>query len=125
MKAEVDKLDINNKLVNVPTGLNTLKPKVDDLDVDKLKSVPVDLQKVSDAVSKGVVKKLENKIPDAASLTCINQCNTDRKSGKKIGDANKKIPDVSGLMTNIVLNTKFGEVESKIPDVRDLVQKTL
>ena len=33
-KAEVDKLDIN-KLVNVPTGSNNLKTKVNDLDVGK------------------------------------------------------------------------------------------
>ena len=32
LKAEVDKLDIN-KLTNVPTGLNILKTKVDDLDL--------------------------------------------------------------------------------------------
>ena len=32
LKAEVNKLDINN-LVNVPTGLNHLKTKVYDLDV--------------------------------------------------------------------------------------------
>ena len=45
LKAEVDKLDIN-KLVNVPTGLNTLKTKVDYLDVNKLKTVPIDLKKI-------------------------------------------------------------------------------
>ena len=44
MKAEVDKLDIN-ELTNVPTSLNDLKAKVDDLDVGKLKNVPVDLKK--------------------------------------------------------------------------------
>ena len=32
-----------NKLVNVPSGLNNLKTKVDGLDVYNLKSVPVDL----------------------------------------------------------------------------------
>ena len=37
LKAEFDKLDINN--INVPTSLNNLKTKVDDLDVDKLKIV--------------------------------------------------------------------------------------
>ena len=37
MKAEVDKLDVN-KLVNVPTSLNNLKTKVDDLDIGKLKT---------------------------------------------------------------------------------------
>ena len=36
LKAEIDKLDIN-KFVNVPTSLNNLKTKVDDLVVGKLK----------------------------------------------------------------------------------------
>ena len=35
-----------NKLVNVQTGLNNLKTKVDDLDVDDLKAVLVTLKKV-------------------------------------------------------------------------------
>ena len=34
LKAEVDKLDIN-KLLNIPTSLNNLEPKIDDLDVGK------------------------------------------------------------------------------------------
>ena len=44
MNGEVDKLDIN-KLVNVPTSLNNSKTKVNDLDVGKLETVPVDLKK--------------------------------------------------------------------------------
>ena len=44
-----------NKLANVPTSLNSLKPKVDDLDIGKLKTVPV-----GDVVYNEVVKK--NKI---------------------------------------------------------------
>ena len=43
LKAEVEKIDIN-ELVNVLTSFNNLKAKVDDLDVDKLKTVPVDLK---------------------------------------------------------------------------------
>ena len=38
LKAGVDGLDINKP---VPTSLNNLKAKVDDLDVGKLKAVPV------------------------------------------------------------------------------------
>ena len=84
LKAEVDTLDIN-KLDNVPTGLKNLKTKVNDLDVGKLKIVHVELKKLSDVVSKEVVKitkftklntkvkHLENKIPHAATLICINQ----------------------------------------------------
>ena len=45
LKAEVDKLDIN-ELTNVPTSLNNLKTKVNDLDVGKLKTVPVDRSKI-------------------------------------------------------------------------------
>ena len=70
MKAEVDKLDINN-----PTGLVNLKSKVDDLDISKWKTFP-------DLVSKEVLKKtvynklnakvnLENKISDATTLIYI------------------------------------------------------
>ena len=43
LKAEIDKLDFN-KIVNVPTSLNNLKTKVDDLDVGKLETVYVDLK---------------------------------------------------------------------------------
>ena len=33
---------------------------------------------------------------------------------KKIGDVDKKIPEVSGLLTTTVLRTKINEVENKI-----------
>ena len=99
---EIDKLNINN-LLNVPTGFNNLKRRVDDLDVDKLKIVPIDLEKLSNAVSKEVVKKtvynnlntkvnnLENKIHDATTLIHRNQYNTDKQNfDKKNGDFDKK-----------------------------------
>ena len=101
-KGVADKLDIN-KLVNVVTGFNNLKIEVDDLDVDKLKTVPVDLKELRDVVSKEVVKKskfnklnskvnkLENNIPDATILIPINQLNTDKQSLKKaVGNIDKK-----------------------------------
>ena len=47
LKTDVEKLDIN-KLVHVPTSSNNLKIKVDDLDAGKLKTVLVDLKKLSD-----------------------------------------------------------------------------
>ena len=55
MKAEVYSLDIT-KLVNVSTGLNNLKTKVDDLDVDKRKTALVDLKRIGSVVSKEVAK---------------------------------------------------------------------
>ena len=53
LKAEVDKLEIT-KLV--PTSLNDLKTNLDDLVIGKLKTVPTDLKKSNDVVSKEVVK---------------------------------------------------------------------
>ena len=49
LKAEVDKLVIN-KLVTVPSGLNNLKTKVDDLDVDNLKTMIIDSQLLLETV---------------------------------------------------------------------------
>ena len=40
------------------TNLAGLKTKVDKLDIDKLKSVPIDLSKLSNVVKNDVVKKL-------------------------------------------------------------------
>ena len=79
MKAEVDKLD-NNKLINVRTSPNNLKTKVNDLDFGKMKTVPVDLKKLSDVIDNEVVKSkkintlktkghnLDKKILDATTL---------------------------------------------------------
>ena len=55
MKAEVEKLE-NNKLANIPTSVNDLKTKVDDLDVGKLKNILVDLKKLNDVVDNEFVK---------------------------------------------------------------------
>ena len=65
-----------------PTSLNNLKTKVDDLDVTKLKTVPVDFKKLSGEVDNEVIKNtklntlktnLEKKIADATNLIHINQ----------------------------------------------------
>ena len=88
-------------MVNFSTGLDNWKTKVDVLDVGKLKTVSIYLKKLSDVVSKKVVKNtkrsklntkvnnLEKKIPDATNLIHINQYNTDKKVWKK-RDLDKK-----------------------------------
>ena len=83
--------------------MNNLKTKVDDLDVGKLKIVPVDLKKLSDVIENEVVKnrefntlktkvnRSEKKIPEATTLIHINQYNTDKQNlEKKIEDVDKK-----------------------------------
>ena len=44
------------KLARFPTSLNNLKTKIDHLDIGKLKTVPVNLKKVSDVVDNEVFK---------------------------------------------------------------------
>ena len=77
-------------MVNVLNDLNNLKAKADDLDVDKLKTAPVNLKKLNDEVSKEVVKNtkfnklntrvnnIENEIPGASTLIQTNQYNADK-----------------------------------------------
>ena len=79
-----------NNLVNVLNDLNNLKAKAGDLDVDKLKTAPVNLKKLNDEVSKEVVKNtkfnelntrvnnIENESPGASTLIQTNQYNTDK-----------------------------------------------
>ena len=79
----LNKLDIK-KLFNVETTLNNLKTKLDDLDIVKLKIVPMDLKKLSDVVSKEFAKNtkfnklntkvniLEDKVSDATTLIGTN-----------------------------------------------------
>ena len=94
LKGDVDKLGIT-KLVNVPASMNNLKTRVDDLYVGKLKTVLVDLKKLSDIVDNEVVKiknfntfqtkliRLDKKIVDATTLIHINQYNTDKQKLEK------------------------------------------
>ena len=90
-------------MINTPTSFNDWKTKVEDLDVGKLKTVPVDLKKLNDVVDnkvienakfntlKTTVNSLERKIPDATTLIQLNQYNTDKQNlEKKIGDVDKK-----------------------------------
>ena len=77
LKAEVDKVGIN-KLINVSTGLSNLKPKVHDLDIGKLKTVPINLKQLSDAVAKEVVKRtVYNKLNTKVNSRCV-YFNTDK-----------------------------------------------
>ena len=70
--------------------MNNLYTKVNDLDIVNLKTVPVNLKKLSDVVDNEVVKNskfntlntkvngLEKKISNATSIVYINQYNRDK-----------------------------------------------
>ena len=101
---------------------------LDELDVDKLKTVPVDLSKLSNVVDNDVVKKnCVCKLVAQFNAICTNRFvlkthyNTD-KSGleKKIDDASKKILDASGLVLKTDYNAKITDIEGKIPSITSL-----
>ena len=123
---KLKKLGINKK-VHVTTSFNNVKTNIDDLDVGKLKTVPVDLKQINHVVKNEVVKntefitlttkvnKSDKKIPDATALIHINQCSTDTENlDKKLEMSIKKL-DVGSLVAKTLLNTKCGDIENKIP----------
>ena len=148
-------------MVNVPTSSDNLKTKVDHLGVGKLTFFFIDLINVSAVVSKEVLKStkfstlstkennLENKSPDATTLIDIYQYNENKKKleriklemltkktdvsglltnpllNVKISKIQKKIVDESGSVTITVLNLQIGEAENKTPDLSGLVKKIL
>ena len=74
MKTEVHKLDIN-KLVNCGPILKNFKTNVNDLNVGKLKTVLLELKKLSDVVY--------NEVVSTTTLVDINQCDTDKQNLEK------------------------------------------
>ena len=129
----------------------SLKTEVDKIDDDKLKTVPIDLAKLSNAIKNNVVKKTEyNKLVtkvDNIDTTDFVKKNKYEKGGSnfedKISKVEKKIPDVSGLVkktdycskitdlenkirsiSGLATNSALTAAENKIPDVSSLVKKT-
>ena len=112
------------------TNLAALKAEVDKIDVDKLKTVPVDLDKLSNVVENDVVKKTDYN----AKVTSIeNQiAGVPKNALDNLGDITKlKAVDTSNfvLKTKLAsdvtnLENKIDTVDKKIPDVSRLATKT-
>ena len=115
------------------TNLAVLKTEVDKIDVDKLKTTPADLAKLTNAVENDLVKKTvyntkvisiegqlagitKNTIYNLAGITNLKAIDTNSFVLKtklasdvttlenKIDAVDKKIPDISGLATKTSLN---------------------
>ena len=115
-------------------NLAALKTEVDKIDVDKLKTTPIDLAKLSNLVKNDVVKKTDynakvtsiegqiagitkNTIDNLADITKLKAVDTNSFFLKtklasdvttldnKIDTIDKKIPDMSGLATETSLNS--------------------
>ena len=115
------------------TNLAALKTEVDKIDVDKLKTTPTDLAKLSNVVKDDVVKKTDynakvtsiegqiagitkntiDNLADITKLTAVDTSNFVLKTklgsdvttlDDKIDGVEKKNPDISGLATKTSLN---------------------
>ena len=92
-------------------NLASLKTEVDKLDIAKLTPVPNDLAKLSNVVKNDVVKKTEynklvTKVDNVATTEFVLKTTYDTDKSyleKKISDADKKIPDTSGLVKKQIL----------------------
>ena len=130
------------------TNLAALKTEVDKINVDKLKTVPDDLAKLSNVVKNEVVKKtdfsadtyvtrtkfstdtnglddeidkVEKKIPDISSLETKRNVTT-LVNNLKINDYAKKTSLTNYMLTS-TFNTKFTELENKIK-YADIIAKS-
>ena len=114
------------------SNLASLKTEVDKIDADKLKTVPVDLAKLSNVVKNDVIKKIEYdklvaKVNGIDNTNFVSRTKYEKDGSDfedKIDKADKKIPDVTNLVKETYFNTKVSEIEGKIPDVGSLATKS-
>ena len=79
------------------TNLSALKTEVDKIDVEKLKTLPDDLAKLSNVVKNEVVKKTDFSADDYVKKTKFS--GDINSLDDKIDKVQKKVPDVSSLET--------------------------
>ena len=106
------------------TNLLALKTEVDKIDIDKLKTVPDDLAKLSNFVKNEVVKKTDFSADNYVTRTKFS---ADTNSlDDKIDKAEKKIPDVSGLATKSSVTILIKNLDDRINKLKinDYAKKT-
>ena len=106
------------------TNLAALKTEVDKIDVDKLKTVPDDLAKLSNVVKNEVVKKTDFSADNYVARTKFS---TDTNAlDDKIDKVEKKIPDVSSLETKRNVTTLIKNLDNRIDNlnIKEYAKKT-
>ena len=107
-----------------------LKTEVGKIDVDKLKTVPVDLAKLSNVVKNEVVKKadyntkvtnIESQIAGVTKNTVDNLANITKL---KAVDTNNFVLKTKLASDVTTLENKIDTVDKKIPDISGLATKT-
>ena len=112
------------------TNLAALKTEVDKIDTDKLKTVPSDLAKLTNAIENDVVKKtdystkitsIEAQIAGLAKNTVDNLADITKL---KAIDTNSFVTRTKFSADTNALDDKIDGVEKKIPDISGLTTKT-
>ena len=106
------------------TNLSALKTEVDKIEVDKLKTVPDGLAKLSNLVKNEVVIKTDFSADDYVKKTkFIGDINS---LDDKIDKVEKKIPDVSSLETKRNVTTLVKNLDNKIDGlkIKEYAKKT-
>ena len=112
------------------TNLVALKAEVDKIDVDKLKTAPTDLAKLTNAVENDLVKKtdyntkvtsIEAKIAGVTKNTVDNLADITKL---KAIDTNSFVLKAKLASDVTTLENKVDTVEKKIPDISGLATKT-
>ena len=106
------------------TNLAALKTEVDKIDVDKLKTVPDDLAKLSNVVENKVVKKTDFSADNYVTRTKFS---ADANAlDDKIDKVDKKIPDVSNLATKSSITILVRNLDDRIDKLKinDYAKKT-
>ena len=106
------------------TNLAALKTEVDKIDVDKLKTEPDDLAKLSNVVKNEVVKKTDF---SADTYVTRTKFSTDTNAlNDKIDKVEKKIPDISSLETKRNVTALVNNLNNRIDNLKiKSMQKTL
>ena len=106
------------------TNLAALKTKVDKIDIDKLKTVPNDLAKLSNAVKNDVVKKTDFNAHDYVKKTKFSA--DTNALDNKIDKVDKKIPDFTNLATKSSVTILVRDLDDRIDkiDLSTLTKKT-
>ena len=98
------------------TNLAALKIEVDKIDVDKLKTVPDDLAKLSNVVKNEILKKTDF---SADTYVTRTKFSTDTNAlDDKIDKVEKKIPDISSLETKRNVATLVNNLNNRIDNLK-------
>ena len=107
------------------TNLSALKTEVDKIDVDKLKTVPDHLAKLSNVVKNEVVKKIDFSADGYVKKTKFS--GDINSLDDKIDKVEKKIPDVNSLETKRNVTTLIKNLDNRIDDlkIKEYAKKTM